>query len=160
MTEIRRVAADEWTTVPDIRLTALKDSPDWFWATYHEEAEKDETWWRRFIEVGAWFVAFDDENPVGIAAAIRGSDSDECDRQAISMWVAPQARKAGIGRRLIESLKEWARSERLRQLQLDVTDSNDAALRLYQRCGFRLTGRTTPHPRNARLMEREMRLSL
>lgn len=84
----------------------------------------------------------------------------ESERQVSSMWVAPEARNRGIGTALIEQITDSARREGVRELQLEVTDGNDEALRLYERCGFRLTGRTSPHPRKVGLAEREMRLRL
>jgi len=41
---------------------------------------------------------------------------------------------------------------------LEVTSSNAAAIGLYERLGFGFTGRSTPHPRRADLVEREMAL--
>ena len=143
-----------------VRLEALEDAPDWFWATYDDEVGRPERWWREFIDIGAWFVSLEEERPVGVAAAIRDAGLGESARQLISMWVAPPARNRGIGRALIERVKEWVRSEDVGELRLDVTDGNDDALRLYLRCGFQLTGHTTPHPRDPSLVEREMCLRL
>lgn len=134
----------------------MRDSPDWFWSTYGDEADRPGEWWRRFIEEGAWFVARNGERPVGIAAAIGRADRDDIEWQLISMWVAEEARGHGIGTRLVEAVKSWARSTGAEALHLDVTDGNESARRLYERCGFRATGRTTPHPRRPDLREHEM----
>jgi ribosomal protein S18 acetylase RimI-like enzyme len=160
MVGIRRVGSDDWQTVREVRLSALTDAPDWFWATHEEEVDKPETWWKDFIDLGAWFVAFESERPVGIAAAIRASELEDSDRQLISMWVAPAFRRLGIGRRLIDAVKEAARKEGVTELQLQVTETNTAAARLYERCGFQATGATTPLPRDPGLIEHEMRLRL
>lgn len=160
MTKVRRVGGDEWTLVRELRLTALQDSPDFFWATYEEEAGKDETWWRGFISYGAWFVAFDDVRPAGLAAAIPDDESGEGVWGLISMWVAPGARGKGAGRRLVEEVIGWAQAEKRRGLTLWVTEGNDAARRLYERCGFTPTGRSQPLPRRPSLIEHEMSLTL
>lgn len=160
ITQIERVGSDEWKIVRTVRLAALEDAPDWFWATHDDEADRPEGWWREFIDRGVWFVAWEEEQPVGIVAAISDPAFDESDRQLISMWVAPVARNRGLGSALVERVKEWARSEGIRELRLDVTDGNDAALRLYLRSGFRPSGHTTPHPRDPSLAEREMRLQV
>jgi GNAT superfamily N-acetyltransferase len=160
MIEIRRVDPDEWAKVRKIRLAGLLESPDWFWGTYDEEVNKPESWWRDFIETGAWFIAHEADRPVGIAAAIRAPELEESDRQLISMWVEPEARDRGIGAKLIDAVKTWARGSGVRGLQLQVAEENRAATRLYERCGFVATGRTESLPRNPRLIEHEMRLLL
>lgn len=160
MLEIGRVEAGEWEVVRDVRLAALRDAPDWFWATYEEEVGRPSTWWRDFVGNGGWFVAWDDGRPAGLAAAIYDRNLGPTTLQLISMWVAHEARGRGVGAELVDRVKAWAREAGADALQLDVTEGNDTARRLYERCGFRPTGRTTPHPRNPRLKEIEMRVEL
>lgn len=97
---------------------------------------------------------------VGIAAAIRVPELEDSARLLISMWVEPDARRAGIGTKLVEAVKDWARADGARELRLQVTEDNRAAARLYERCGFEWTGRTEPLPRKPALVEHEMRLLL
>lgn len=160
MFEVRRVGADEWPTVRKLRLEALRDAPDWFWATYDDEVQKPERWWRTFVESGIWLAAYEAEKAIGIVAALRAPELADSDRQVISMWVAPSARGRGVGKELIEAVKIATRGEGARYLQLEVTDANDAGRRLYQRCGFQITGREQPHPRDPSLHEVEMRLAI
>lgn len=160
MIKVEQVGPDRWRTVREVRLAALRDSPDWFWATYEEEVDKPESWWRDFIRAGAWFVARADDRPVGITAAIRQPELGDPARQLISMWVEPAARGAGIGAKLIDAAAAWGRADGAKELRLQVTENNDAAARLYERCGFERTGRTERLPRNPSLIEHEMRLLL
>lgn len=160
MIEIKRVTSDDWSTVRRIRLAALVESPDWFWDTYDEEVDKPESWWRQFIEAGSWFIAYERDRPVGMAAAIRDPDLEESDRQLISMWVTPETRNRGIGAGLVDAVKTWARASGVTELQLEVTENNQSAWRLYERCGFERTGRMRPLPRKPSLIEHEMRLRL
>lgn len=150
----------DWEVVREVRLAALRDSPDWFWATYEQEVDQAPEWWREFISAGAWFVAWEDDEPAGIAAALYDRDLGPVTWQLISMWVAPEARGGGVGARLVNRVKEWAQDAGIRTLQLDVTEGNDAARRLYESCGFRPTGRTKPHPRDPLSNEVEMRVDL
>ncbi|MDQ3953280.1 MAG: GNAT family N-acetyltransferase [Actinomycetota bacterium] len=160
MADIRRVEADRWEAVRDVRLRALRDAPEMFWATYEDEVSRPPGWWQGFIEAGAWFLAVQGDEPVGIAAAIRDDRFDPATRQLISMWVAPGARRGGVGLQLVKAVQGWAVTAGVRTLLLDVTQGNDAARRLYERCGFRFTGRSTRHPRTSRLRELEMRMEL
>ena len=51
------------------------------------------------------------------------------------MYVRPSARKAGVGRRLVETIVEIAR-HRVELIQLAVVSDNEPARRLYVRLGF------------------------
>lgn len=160
MIVVRRVEADEWQVVREIRLRGLRDAPDFFWSSYEDEVDQAPEWWREFVDAGAWFVAWDSGRPVGIVAAISDRNLGATTRQLISMWVTPEARGRRLAGKLVDEVKEWAARAGVETLLLDVTHGNDRARRLYERCGFRLTGRTTPHPRDPRLGELQMQLRL
>jgi ribosomal protein S18 acetylase RimI-like enzyme len=51
------------------------------------------------------------------------------------MYVRPDARRAGIGRRLVETIIDFGRS-RVELIQLSVVRDNEDARRLYTRLGF------------------------
>jgi len=62
------------------------------------------------------------------------------------MWVHPQARGQGVGRTLVETILQWAHNEGHNFVHLWVTETNDPARCLYERCGFALTGERKPLP--------------
>jgi GNAT superfamily N-acetyltransferase len=72
------------------------------------------------------------------------------------MWVDPAHRRAGTGRRLTDAVIEWARSERMKRLELWVTELNTPAVRLDERLGFAPTGGRAPLPSNPTLVVVEM----
>ena len=55
------------------------------------------------------------------------------------MAVLPGTRRTGIGVRLLEQVEKWASSERCKRLFLSTTPLLSAAIRLYERYGFRRT---------------------
>ncbi len=59
------------------------------------------------------------------------------------MWTDPAARSTGVGRALVDEVVAWATGE---SVQLWVTQGNSAAQRLYESCGFVLTGDYQPLP--------------
>ena len=80
-------------------------------------------------------VAFDGGEAVGVAAlAIRGGRG-----WVSSFGVVPAWRRRGLGRRLMSALLERARAYGLRRLTLEVIKGNDAAQRLYEGAGMRVT---------------------
>ena len=75
----------------------------------------------------------------------------------VSMWVRPSARGNGVGEALIGATADWAKSRDHAALVLWVTESNTPARKLYDRCGFALTGERQPLPSDPTLPEVRMR---
>jgi ribosomal protein S18 acetylase RimI-like enzyme len=57
-----------------------------------------------------------------------------------AMWVAPDARGAGVGRALLDAVADWASDRGCHRLVLSVTESNEVARRVYEAYGFTDTG--------------------
>jgi ribosomal protein S18 acetylase RimI-like enzyme len=74
----------------------------------------------------------------------------------MSMWVAPDHRRTGTGRLLVDAIESWARRCGAHTFQLMVTSGNLAAISFYQCLGFTQTGRTEPYPNDPALIEYEM----
>ncbi len=53
------------------------------------------------------------------------------------LYVAPQHRRQGIGRALMQQAEAWAKSRGDRQIGLQVFHSNQMALRLYETLGYK-----------------------
>jgi GNAT superfamily N-acetyltransferase len=56
------------------------------------------------------------------------------------MRVAPSHQRRGIGKRLFETVSEWARNEGMRYLKIETQNTNVPACRFYQKMGARLGG--------------------
>jgi GNAT superfamily N-acetyltransferase len=54
------------------------------------------------------------------------------------LYVRETARRAGLGRALVEGAVDRARDRGCRRIELDVNEDNEAALALYEACGFTL----------------------
>lgn len=59
------------------------------------------------------------------------------------MRVAPEHQRTGIGRRLTETVVQWARSKGYRIVILETTPQQLAAVALYESVGFSEIGRST-----------------
>jgi ribosomal protein S18 acetylase RimI-like enzyme len=57
------------------------------------------------------------------------------------LYVAPEARREGVGRKLVEAVVDRARKRGCRRVELDVSSENPAAMALYRSLGFD-TGKT------------------
>ncbi len=61
--------------------------------------------------------------------------------QVVLLAVAPEHRRHGWGKRLLEALIAKAKSEGAKRVTLEVRESAQAALALYEKTGFQVTSR-------------------
>jgi dihydropteroate synthase len=61
-----------------------------------------------------------------------------------AMWVAPEARGAGVGRKLVDAGLAWSRRQGALDVELHVSERHPDAKQLYLRCGFAPTGELSP----------------
>jgi putative acetyltransferase len=71
----------------------------------------------------------------GGVAPLEGSDPDTCELR--KMYFLPEARGAGAGAAMMERCLEAARAFGFRRCYLETLTGMDAAMRLYERSGFR-----------------------
>jgi ribosomal protein S18 acetylase RimI-like enzyme len=141
---------DDWVAFREIRLRSLIDSPDAFGSTYGDESSQTERAWRDWA-AGRWrggtAIAF---AGLGMGGDVVGTatgaefDAEPGVGHLYAMWVAPEARGAGIGRALVDAVVEWTRARGCTRLVLSVTETNEGARRFYERCGFAATGERRP----------------
>ena len=136
---IDRLGTGEEGRLRAIRLLALRDAPDAFETTLNEAAAGPPESWAGQLERFATFVATANGCDIGI---VRGAPHDHIRDTGylLSMWVAPEARRQGIGSVLIDTVVDWARAEGLDRLLLDVAESNAPAKAVYTRKGFVANG--------------------
>jgi GNAT superfamily N-acetyltransferase len=136
--DIRRIRADEAQPFKTMRLEALRQAPWAFSATLDAEAALPDSAWRCMVArraVGdreATFVAESDDRWLGLV----GTVSTEGGVRLGGMWVRPEARQTGVGRRLVETAIGWARAQGSPRIGLRVARGNGEAFALYRRCGF------------------------
>lgn len=62
------------------------------------------------------------------------------------MWISPEVRGLGVGRRLLAELERAGRRRRMRAIRLDTNESLAEALNLYRSAGYREIGRFNDNP--------------
>jgi ribosomal protein S18 acetylase RimI-like enzyme len=163
--EIRRIEAGEGPALRDLRLRALRDAPDAFTVTYEEGLALPDAYWTEWAtelaEGGASFglAAKHDGRWIGMAVGDPHRDHPG-EAGLFAMWVDPAARGAGVARALVEGVVAWARSAGFPAIWLRVTVSNDAAVRLYTRCGFTDEGRRLPLREGSDIVTMSMKMDL
>ena len=160
---IRRIRADEGPRLRALRLRALAEAPLAFGSTLAREQDfPDDVWRDRAMRASAGcesatFIAESGGQWLGLATGLAPDDgAGHAGPLLVGMFVDRTARGGGVGIKLTDSVAAWARACGAARLTLWVTSGNDAALALYQRCGFRLTGVAKPSEHTPALAEREM----
>jgi ribosomal protein S18 acetylase RimI-like enzyme len=148
-----------------VRLAALATDPTSFGSTYEREAAfADDVWAERVArsaagDDAATLLALRENEPVGLISAFRDeSESDVFD--VVGMWVAPEERGAGLGRRLLEEIEAWIAASGGTEVRLSVTNVATAARRLYESAGYERDGRSAESPHTAGLAEIGLRKRL
>jgi ribosomal protein S18 acetylase RimI-like enzyme len=162
---IRRVEPSDSTLLRRVRLRSLATDPASFGSTYEQEsALPDQTWAERAAgsairEDAATLFAMRGEEPVGLVTAIRDGSQREL-FHVFQMWVAPDARREGIGRTLLTEIEGWIASCGGASVRLSVTDAATAARRLYEGAGYRPDGTSAASQHTAGLAEISLRKKL
>lgn len=120
---------------PYIRLQGLRCHPEAFGSTFEAESSRPLTFFSERLGTSAAFGAFRDSEIVGVAGLLIREGRKEAHKGLLDMYVRPSARKAAVGRRLVETIIEFAR-HRVELIQLAVVSDNEEARRLYERLGF------------------------
>ncbi|MFB6720013.1 GNAT family N-acetyltransferase [Kribbella sp. NPDC056345] len=130
-----RLEADDWLTARELRLQALRDSPDAFLGGMTAEGEYDEKHWRGELELNVWFVARLDSEPVGLAKLNRSPEEDD-GMHLEAMWVAPAARLRGVGEVLVAAVESTATALGAQLLRLWVFAEIQSAHTFYRQLGY------------------------
>ncbi|HEX6400612.1 MAG TPA: GNAT family N-acetyltransferase [Actinomycetota bacterium] len=147
---IEELGEDDWAAFREVRLRSLLDAPDAFGSTYGEESSQTERGWRDWAAgrwrggVAAVYLGRDDEERPTGTITVAEFDAEPGIAHVYAMWVAPDARRAGVGRALIDAAAAWARGRGCHRLVLSVTETNAPARSFYEAVGFVDTGERKP----------------
>ena len=162
---VRKFAPGEWRLYRDLRLLALRDSPDAFGSTYEYEAQRSDDEWAARLARGVHssrdlpLVAEVNAEPCGLAW-VRIEEKAPTVAHLYQMWVASTRRRQGAGRALLDAAVAWAQTAGAHTLILNVTVGNHEAVRLYERAGFMPVGDFEPLRPGSSLRSQTMQLSM
>jgi RimJ/RimL family protein N-acetyltransferase len=128
----------------ELRLSALQDSPTAFSGDYQVNLNQPISFWEnrlRFDDYGMIFFAEHAKQLIGMTG-IRQRESPKTKHSAdiYSVYVQPEWRGLHIAERVLEACAEWAKARNVIILKLGVMAENTSAVRLYERCGFKIYG--------------------
>ena len=94
------------------------------------------SWFSERLGNSNLFGAFQGSELIGVAGLVIREGLKEAHKGLlVGMYVRPQSRNAGVGRRLVEKIIEFA-DPRIEIIQLAVVSGNEQARRLYANLGF------------------------
>ncbi|MBU0975424.1 MAG: GNAT family N-acetyltransferase [Patescibacteria group bacterium] len=136
---------DDWHRYRDIRLEALEHDPQAFGSSVAREAAFDEVKWRSRLqpysaEHRQWAVFVEDKTGKLIASA-GAYVSEDGVAEIVGVYVTEDARGQGLASVLMSELIERIKNSNVvGTLRLSVNKEQSAAVALYQKSGFVITG--------------------
>jgi ribosomal protein S18 acetylase RimI-like enzyme len=144
---IRALQSNELALHRDVRLRALRESPNAFGQTFDEVNCQPISYWENQTEAvtapgqNIMFLAGESNDVCGMIYGLR-DPQDEYTGRIGGMWVASSHRRQGIGRALLDAVADWAVEHCLRKICLWVSTKNTTAINLYRKAEFSETGET------------------
>jgi phosphinothricin acetyltransferase len=132
---IRELRPDDWPAVRAIYEEGIRGGD----ATFETETPSWERWDAAHPELR---LVADREGAIVGWAALSPSSARRCYRGVgeVSVYVAEQARGAGLGRALLDELVRRSEQDGYWTLNAGVFPENDASIRMHKACGFREIG--------------------
>lgn len=146
---ITTLSPEDWAKYRQFRLDASKQDSNAWGLTYEEELEYTDDWWREQLEKAAnkegnwiYFAQVGDEI-VGVVASNRIKKTKMNHIAHIhSVSVKKEFRGQGIASKLMQKLLESIKEDqKILIAQMGVSASQEGAVALYQKFGFKIVGR-------------------
>lgn len=138
---LRRLGASDAEAFRELRLEGLRNHPEAFGSSWEEESERPLAWFAERLEQNTVLAgSSDDRRILGVAAfGIQQALKTRHKGFLWGMYVRSEARGTGLAAALVGRLLSEAR-EVVEEIQLVVVTTNEAAIRLYTRHGFKEYG--------------------
>lgn len=137
---IRRLGPGDGGAYRQIRLEALKTTPEAFATTYADAVKKDQPQFEDQIARACVFAAFSGGRIVGMAGFYQEAGERFQHKGVLwGMYVTPSFRNAGMGEDLVGAVLDHAKGI-VDLVNLCVVTQNASAIALYRKTGFREYG--------------------
>jgi RimJ/RimL family protein N-acetyltransferase len=144
---IRPTREEDAAAYRALRLEGLRAHPEVFGADYATSAARPIEYWQERMRGGAGgpegitYVAEAAGELIGMTALVRNDLAKTRHAGSIfGVYTHPDWRGTGVADALLEACAGYARVLCIRLIRLGVVTTNASAIRLYQRCGFRVYG--------------------
>src|SRR5687767_10347889 len=145
MIEIVPLPVEEWEAYRALRLRGLKEDPQAFGASYDESVTfPPERWKMRLRNSGTtgreWLLfAKEGDHLVGMIGAYVDEEDLPDEARIVAVYVIAERRGKGIAAMLMRAILDVLTEQgQIRKVMLQVNQVQKAAIKLYQRFGFRI----------------------
>jgi ribosomal protein S18 acetylase RimI-like enzyme len=137
---VRRLTETDLGDYRQLRLSALRTTPDAFGSTYDAEAAQPDEQHARRLATSVVFGAYSEDQIVGILGCKRYEGARELHKAFLwGFYVEPRYRRSGVATHILDASLQ-AMQPMVEQVLLTVVSTNRPAIALYQRFGFRPYG--------------------
>ena len=137
----RPLRSDEWQLLRNVRLNALRESPQSFLAEYDQEEECGQERWQTEFDRGNWIVGELDGKHVCLTGVTRESGAPADERYLEYVWVAKAFRGQHISSHMLTSIiRELEKADVRTILLWTLENDNHLAQLLYKQLDFITTG--------------------
>ncbi len=145
---IRPIVEADVEAYRELRLEALRAHPSAFAADYEQTAAKPAAYWAETVQRGAsgqgaiiYLAVAADQTPVGMTGLyVEPSAKVRHSGHIWGVYVRPPWRGKGLATRLVTACLDWAKTQAVRIVKLQVEVANAAAVGCYARLGFSVYG--------------------
>ena len=138
---IKKLTKHHHKEYKQIRLEALKKSPDSFLSSFEEENKTPDDVWAKQLENSLKFGYFINDEIVGCTGLLIEKIAKISHTGTLfGMYVKDDCRGAGIGLALVNFVKDYAKKNHIKHLYLGCNAQNLGAVKLYKKCGFKVYG--------------------
>lgn len=136
---VRALGDEDWQVYRDVRLAALRDSPDAFAASAAQEQSFDDELWQARVKRSRRLVAEDGSKIVGVVSVGRRPENDEQVSELFGLWVDPTLRGKGVAWKLVDAGVRQARDDSYAFVLYWVGTDNGRGVAFASSYGFRPT---------------------
>lgn len=155
---VRRVHAEEWQSIRELRLEALRDPIAHlaYLERLEDALQRPDSYWRDQAQTAAAgtavgkFVAVDDHGELAgtVTALVTvpgepdyiGETSPHLRAALVGVYVRPAQRGGGVLQALLAETEAWLQEIGVQQVRLHVNEHNVRAQGAYRKCGYVDTG--------------------
>jgi len=141
---IREAQTTDVLQYRDLRLLALQDTPTAFSADYQTNLSRPMSFWENRLqpdEDSAIFFAEHEDHLIGMTGIHRRESlKTRHGADVLSVYMRPEWRGLHIAEQILEACASWAKVRDVNILKLGVMATNTSAVRLYERCGYKIYG--------------------
>ena len=157
--EILALPVESWREYRDLRLRALQEDPEAFSSSFGNAIHEPDDFWQGRLRDAlqgerSWLLfAREGAKLAGMIGAFVREDAPET-AIIVSVYVPKEARGRGAAGQLMQAMLEvLSKTGRFQRARLGVNVTQEAALRLYLKFGFKEIGRTPSTTGNGRVVE-------